>query len=78
MKPEYLFPQLPGYSYRAVFAGGINGRPSFHARVRLKGWKRGQWVTVCSDYGPIVYTDPFYAMQAARLWAVENSKKEAA
>ena len=55
MKREHSYPQLPGYSYRSAFAGGVNGRPTFHARVRVKGWKRSQWITVTGDSGePIV------------------------
>jgi hypothetical protein len=79
MKREHSYPQLPGYSYRSAFAGGVNGRPTFHARVRVKGWKRSQWITVTGDSGePIVYFDPFDAMEAARLWAIQNENKEAA
>lgn len=63
--------RLYGYSYK-VEPSQCCGKPSWHAKVRRKGWQRGYWVTVSSGYGAIEYTSPTFAVEAAHWWARRN------
>lgn len=68
--------KLYGYSFRAASAPfTADGQPAWHALVRRKGWQRSYWVTVKSDYGPIIYTTREYALAAARWWAERNETR---
>lgn len=59
---------MKGYTFRALPTSPVRYsdelRPAWLAQLRREGQRH--WTTIRNSYGPIVYTTPEYATEAAR------------